>query len=247
MQKSKIEWTDYSWNPIKGICPVGCWYCYARRMYQRFRWAQEPWLDIAELNQVAEMRVTGKRIFVCSTFELFHPAIDSITGRCVRIDEMGRKESRDKARDMIFDVIKRRPDLTFIILTKMPERIDRPMPENVWLGVSITQDSEYARKAYLMEAQAAVRFISHEPMLGELNPAILYGLEWAILGRLTGHGKNHDPDRETIEGFVENSRGLNVPIFLKDNLREIWGEPLIQEWPNKTGNRSNLSGKGADR
>ena len=38
MNKSKIEWTDYSWNPIKGLCPVGCWYCYAKKMYKRFGW-----------------------------------------------------------------------------------------------------------------------------------------------------------------------------------------------------------------
>ena len=239
MQKTRIEWVrnpdgsqGYSWNPIKGICPVGCWYCYGRRIYQRFKWATEPWLDIAELNQVAETRVTGKRIFVCSTFELFHPIVDSLTGRCVRVDEMGRKESHDKARDMIFDVIKRRPDLTFIILTKMPERIDRPMPDNVWLGVSITQDSEYVRKAYLMEQKAKIRFISYEPIIDFVSKDIMWSLDWVILGRLTGYGKKNDPDRSIIEKFVDHARYLNTPIFLKNNLKEIWGEPLIQEIPS---------------
>jgi len=242
MQKTRIEWVrnpdgsqGYSWNPIKGICPVGCWYCYGRRMYQRFKLDPKPWLDIAELNQAAETRLTGKRIFVCSTFELFHPIVDSLTGRCVRVDEMGRKESHDKARDMIFDVIKRRPDLTFIVLTKMPERIDRPMPDNVWLGVSVTGGSlaDTRRTEFLARIKAKIKFISFEPIL---FPPWLVSLpltpDWVIAGRLTGHGKIHDPARGIIKEIVEYAQINEIPIFLKNNLKEIWGEPLIQEIPS---------------
>jgi protein gp37 len=224
MQRTKIEWADYVWNPIKGLCPVGCWYCYARRIYQRFKWDVGLWLDIAELNQAVETRLTGKRIFVCSTFEIFHPVVDKLTGRCADGQFL-------PVRDLIFDVIERRPDLTFVILTKMPERIDRPMPDNVWLGISVTQQEEAVRKSGLMKHEAKIRFISYEPMLGELDPAILCGPDWAILGRLTGHGKKHDPELELIEAFVDDARRLTIPVFLKDNLREIWGEPLIQEFP----------------
>lgn len=76
MQKTKIEWVKnpdgiqgYSWNPIQGLCPVGCWYCYAKRIYQRFKlnptlshiWIKPP------------KKPSG--VFVCSTIELFHPDI----------------------------------------------------------------------------------------------------------------------------------------------------------------------------
>lgn len=118
MNKTKIEWCDFSWNPIKGLCPEDCKtpdgksYCYGRRIYQRFKMDPFPWIDIAELNEMVHTRRTNKRVFVCSTFELFHPSLDK------------------HWRDMIFDVINRRQDLTFVVLTKMPENIDQPMPDN---------------------------------------------------------------------------------------------------------------------
>jgi protein gp37 len=218
MNKTKIEWVrnadgtqGYSWNPIKGLCPVGCWYCYARRIYERFKLDPKPWLDIAELNMTVHGRRTGKRVFVCSTFELFHPIAD-------------------KWRDMIFDVIQHRPDLTFIVLTKMPERIDRPMPDNVWLGASVTGMEDLDRISYLLEKEAKIKFISFEPLLN--FPALpAHGINWVIIGKLTGCGKRHDPPRRWIEFLVDMAHGLNYPVFLKNNLREIWGEPLIQEFP----------------
>jgi len=233
MQKSKIEWTDYSWNPIKGICPVGCWYCYGRRMYQRFKLDPKPWLDIAELNQVAETRLTGKRIFVCSTFELFHPIVDGLMGRCIE----NEKKWQGKARDLIFNVIERRPDLTFIILTKMPERIDRPMPDNVWLGVSLTGENsrEYDRIPALAKTAALTKFVSFEPLFRGFDVWELFDEfipDWIIVGRLTGYGTQRDTPRRAIRDIIDYAVEENIRIFLKNNLKEIWGKPLIQESPS---------------
>jgi len=229
MQKSKIEWTDYVSNPIKGICPGGCWYCYARRIYQRFKLDPEPWLDIAELNEIAETRRTGKRVFMCSTFELFHPVVDKLMGRCGGLK--GRRFL--PARDMIFNAIERRPDLTFIILTKMPERIDRPMPENVHLGVSVTCPADLWRIDALSRCHTEVPFVSFEPMLEPVVPpnGIFLGLKWAIIGKLTGHGKKHDPARDDIELMINGARLFGVPIFMKENLKNVWKSNLIQEYP----------------
>jgi len=212
MNKTKIEYADYSWNPIKGLCPVGCWYCYARKIYQRFKMDPFPWVDIAELNEMVHTRRTSKRVFVCSTFELFHPSLDV------------------HWRNLIFDVINRRQDLTFIILTKMPENIDRPMPDNVWLGTSVTGMEDLDRISCLLEKEAKIKFISFEPLLN--FPALpAHGINWVIIGKLTGCGKRHDPPRRWIESLVDMAHGLDYPVFLKNNLREIWGEPLIQEFP----------------
>jgi protein gp37 len=212
MNKTKIEWADYTWNPIKGLCPVGCWYCYARKIYQRFKLDPGLWLDVAELNMTIKTRRTAKRVFVCSTFELFHSAADG------------------RWRDLIFDVIRRRPDLTFIVLTKMPERIDRPMPPNVWLGVSITGTEDLNRISCLLKKEAKIKFISFEPLLN--YPALpAHGINWVIIGKLTGHGKKYDPPKRWIESLVDMAHGLKYPVFLKNNLREIWGAPLIQEFP----------------
>ena len=212
MNKTKIEYADYSWNPIKGLCPVGCWYCYARKIYQRFKMDPFPWVDIAELNEMVHTRRTSKRVFVCSTFELFHPSLDV------------------HWRNLIFDVINRRQDLTFIILTKMPENIDRPMPDNVWLGTSVTGMEDLDRISCLLEKEAKIKFISFEPLLN--FPALpAHGINWVIIGKLTGCGKRHDPPRRWIESLVDMAHGLDYPVFLKNNLREIWGAPLIQEFP----------------
>jgi len=210
MNKTKIEWADYSWNPIKGLCPVGCWYCYAKSIYRRFQLDPKPWLDIAELNEAVHTKRTGKRVFVCSTFELFHPVAD-------------------QWRDMIFDVIQRRPDLTFVVLTKMPERIDRYLPKNVWLGVSVTDATATWRINRLLELSAGRRFVSYEPMLGRIYH-LPVGLDWVIIGQLTG-AKKRPPEKDWVERLVGYVKEQGVPVFLKNNLAEIWGKPLIQEFP----------------
>lgn len=209
MQRTKIEWADYVWNPIKGICPVGCWYCYARNIYQRFGWNSEIRLDLDEL--MADFPKKPSRIFACSTFELFHPLADPY-------------------RNNIFKHIGLTPEHTFIILTKMPERIDRPMPENVWLGVSITGESDvYDRYQGLLDAKARRKFVSWEPLLKPVYLPIQ--IDWAIIGRLTGYGHKYDPPLSLLKIIARTYQLRRIPIFLKNNLREIWGEPLIQEFP----------------
>jgi protein gp37 len=210
MNKTKIEWCDYSWNPIKGLCPVGCPYCYARRIYHRFGLDPKPWLDIAELNGAVHTRRTGARVFVCSTFELFHPV--AIPWR-----------------DMIFDVIQRRPDLTFVVLTKMPDRIDRYLPKNVWLGVSVTDATETWRINRLLELSAGKRFVSYEPMLGRIYH-LPEGLDWIIIGQLTG-SKKRPPEKDWVERLVGYAKEQRVPVFIKNNLASVWGNPPIQEYP----------------
>jgi protein gp37 len=240
MNKTKIEWVKnpdgtqgYSWNPIKGLCPVGCWYCYARKIYKRFHLDPEPWIEIAELNEMAQAKITEKRIFVCSTFELFHPIIDSLLVPAVKPNG---ESGRAKARDVIFDVIQRRPDLTFIILTKLPERIDRPMPPNVWLGVTVESGNEWGRAKELCKYQeASVKFISFEPILGKPQLGDFRftagEFDWFIMGRLTGHGKVSDPERGTLKNILEIAHKYNRPVFMKNNLKDIWKGPLIQEFP----------------
>jgi protein gp37 len=158
------------------------------------------------------------RIFVCSTFEIFHPVVLS------------------EWRDEIFRRIELFPQHIFIILTKMPENIDRPMPDNVWLGVSVTEDKDIPRIYRLYyETKAEMKFISFEPLLGEIFQnypnGLLCGFKWIIIGRLTGHGHSHDPKYKTIRSLVNIAQGFEIPVFLKENLRDIWNGPLIKEFP----------------
>ena len=215
MQRTKIEYADYVWNPIKGLCPVECHYCYARRIYQRFRLNPEIRLDLDEL--MMDFPKKPSRIFVCSTFELFHPLADPY-------------------RNNVFRHIGLEPQHIFIVLTKMPERIDRPMPDNVWLGVSVTDRSDLHRIDVLYAKQTGLKFkfVSFEPLFADNlgSPDGLFRrLNWVIVGRLTGHGHKFDPNKRAIKNIIRAARLWGAPVFLKNNLREIWGELLIQEFP----------------
>ena len=235
MNKTKIEWTrgpngesGYTWNPIKGLCPVDCKtpdgksYCYARAMYKRFGWDPRLNLDKTPIDHYGRIP-DGSRIFVCSTMEMFLHGGPSAY------------------RSHIFKEIEDHPNLTFIILTKRPENIDRPMPDNVWLGVSVTGGNQAAidRLAALYGATARTKFVSIEPLLE--NPSPIFRdfmstppgrLDWAIVGRLTGHGAKYDPPPQWLGRLRVAFEFGGIPLFVKNNLAGIWPGPLIQEYPD---------------
>ena len=111
------------------------------------------------------------------------------------------------------------------------------MPHNVWLGVTITgslNEEQFSQGFELFIQEASIKFISFEPLLYPINESLidnLCGFDWIIIGRLTGFGKKYEPKRVWIEEIVESAKEDKIPIFLKDNLKEIWGENLIQEFP----------------
>lgn len=218
MNKTKIEWTDWTWNPIRGLCPQACLYCYARAMYKRFKWDEKvyiPWRtffsDAAKINSLRK----PSKIFVCSTFELFHPVVSK------------------QDTNSIFNVMGHNPQHTFQILTKLPQNIDRDMPDNVWLGVSITKNEDEWRTDKLLHWGGKIRFLSIEPMLDDCKDIIhsFNDIEWLVIGRLTGHGNKYNPQKEWIKYLIDEAQLSNLPIFLKDNLKDIWEGPLIQEFP----------------
>lgn len=213
MNRTRIDWADFSWNPIKGKCPEACWYCYARRIYQRFDLDPKLRLDYKELMAPAAL-FKPARIFVCSTMELFHP----------RIPELWRME--------IFNIIAALSSLTFIVLTKHPELITKAIPDNVWLGVSVTGAEDWARVRELSKIPARVKFISLEPFLDK-TPDLgqVRELDWLIIGRLTGHGRKNDPKLHALLSVVGQAKALGIPVFLKGSLAGIWPGPLIQEYP----------------
>lgn len=186
-----------------------------KRMYDRFPWLLEGTenglIDLEEV-EAPKKRKKPTKIFVCSTYELFNP-----------------DKNDPKALDMIFDTIKACPQHTFQILTKYPENIKRPMPDNVWLGVTVDTYESIDRTYELARAKAKVKFVSFEPLLGrmpkeEIDHISLF--DWIIIGRLTGYGKEYDPDKWWIKEIIEATNGK--PVFLKDNLN--WPEK-IQQFP----------------
>lgn len=191
MAKSKIEWTEYSWNPVTGCTPVseGCQNCYAKRMAKRLRGrcgypADDPFRVTLHPERLEEPLKWKKprRVFVCSMGDLFHEDVHPY-------DIM-----------QIFNVMAKAKQHTFLVLTKRPERMLefykrlRPgnvipgpyfsitgigegwagsppvLPDNIWLGVTAeNQQRADERIPILLQIPATVRFVSCEPLLSAID------------------------------------------------------------------------------
>ena len=222
MNKTKIDWADYTWNPVKGLCPTGCWYCYARALYKRFKWDSKIRLDDKELEAPYHLaHGTSKRIFVGSTIDLFHPNIPTVWIK------------------LILRIVKVEFYHTFIFLTKFPARYaEFDFPKNCWLGVTVTQEEDNWRLDHLKKkAKTNITFVSYEPLLGVITSIPIW-VKWFIIGCLTGpHAKKYVPHRFNVALMVDAAKPtswakpFDIPVFLKDNLQKVWGKKLIQEFP----------------
>ena len=176
-----IEWTDATWNPVTGCTKVspGCAHCYPERFAERFRGVQgHPYkqgfdfrLWPARLHQPLRWK-KPRRVFVNSMSDLFHEAVP------------------DDFILSVFDVMERASIHTFQVLTKRPARAlalaeQLPWPANVWLGVSVENQRWAERVEALRATPAAVRFLSCEPLLGELE-LDLSNIDWVIVGGESG-------------------------------------------------------------
>ncbi len=212
MNKTKIEWANYSVNPVKGICPNNCWYCYARRMYKRFKWNPEIKLDLDCLDKIEKIKKPSK-IFVGSMHEIFG---NWIFNNWIQA---------------IIDRIRKYKQHTFIFLTKFPSRYKHfNFPKNCWLGVTITGEetrSEILNKYDALYRLENKKFVSFEPIL-KMPYCFSHNSDWVIIGGLSGHKYNR-PDKAINEIIIWYTCE-NIPIFIKDNLK--W-EQKIQEFPKK--------------
>ena len=196
MQKSKIEWTDYSLNIIKGYCPNTCSYCYSHRMYNRFKWDKTIRYDVDELKKLKSIKEPSK-IFVGSMIDMYHEAIWKIW-----------------VQDII-DYSKDFPQHTFITLTKYPERLRHFwFPKNWWVGVTIDKHSlKHIALLFNRTIQGKI-FISFEPLLEGMRTMGFMGFDWIIIG-----GKFPGPVHkvEWIDDIVSRADKLNIPVYIKEN------------------------------
>jgi protein gp37 len=238
--KSAIEWTDATWNPVTGCVEVseGCDHCYARTFAERWRGIPghpyEQGFDVKlwpeRLMQPLRWK-RARRVFVNSMSDLFHDGVpDSFI-----LD--------------VFEVMADAGQHQFQVLTKRPGRMasllasdwfsgsftamsDRAYPsKNVWLGTSV-ENQRWAdiRIPKLLETPAAVRFLSCEPLLGpvELPTSAMYpitvgeesiepGLGWVIAGGESGPGaRPMNPD--WVRSLRDQCTSADVPFFFKQ-----WG------------------------
>ncbi len=190
-RESAIEWTDATWNPVTGCTQVsaGCDHCYALTFSERFRGVPghhfEQGFDLRLWPERVDLPTRWKkprRIFVNSMSDLFH------------------KDVPDEFIHAVFATMVQADWHVYQILTKRPQRLARmaeslPWPSQVWIGVSIENNDVAWRANYLRQVPASVRFISAEPLLGEVSQLDLEGIDWLITGGESGHGhRNCDPD-----------------------------------------------------
>ena len=178
-QKTRIEWTEQTWNPVTGCTQVsaGCRHCYAERMALRLQAMGAPGyargfaltLHADRLGQPLE-RKKPTVYFVCSMADLFHEGVP------------------DTFIERVLAVARQTPRHTYQILTKRAERLaaffaNRPIPPNVWLGVTV-EDRRHSlpRIDFLRRVPARVRFLSVEPLLEDLGPLDLDGIHWVLVG-----------------------------------------------------------------
>ena len=214
MNKTKIEWTDYSWNPITG-CTRGCHYCYARKMANRLKGRagyneQDPFTPTfhpGRLEEPLKMQ-SSSMIFTCSMGDFFGP----------EVPESWREE--------VYKVMERTPRHIYQVLTKQKviEPVERPLfPNNMWIGLSIDGTSRYWERSLvsLKQCSATRKFISFEPILGDNLPDDISGIDWAIIGAQTGPGAS-PPDRIIVREVVERLQEAKIPIFVKQNIRKYF-------------------------
>ena len=215
---STIEWTDSTWNPVRGFTKIspGCKHCYAETFAERFRGvADHPYEQGFDLRLVPEKLAEPlrwakpKTIFVNSMSDLFHEKVpDDYIQHCVRVMELGNWHT--------YQVLtKRATRLRDLLRTRLAFASEL---EHVWFGVSV-EDRKYGvpRIDALREAPAAVRFLSIEPLLEDLGRINLTGIHWVIVGGESGAGARPMPEPWVIR-IREQCLAARVPFFFKQ-----WG------------------------
>jgi protein gp37 len=215
---SKIEWTDATWNPVRGCTKVspGCTHCYAETFAERFRGVKgHPYEFGFDLRLVPEKLTepfrwqTPKMIFVNSMSDLFHKDVpDDYIRKVARVMQLANWH-------------------TYQVLTKRSERMRdllttkirfAAVESHIWWGVSVENRRHgLPRIDHLRAAPAKVRFLSIEPLLEDMGKINLSGISWAIVGGESGPGAR-PMKTEWVRGIRAQCRGARVPFFFKQ-----WG------------------------
>lgn len=225
--KSKIEWTDATWNPVTGCTKVsaGCAHCYAETFAKRFLGVPDHpyeqgfnlklWPGRLGLPLLWKER---KMIFVNSMSDLFHNDVP------------------DDFIEKVFDTMCRAKHHIFQILTKRSERMlnwtqkyfssnksrkdgKAVWPENVWLGISLENQDYTWRIRDLQKSPASIRFISIEPLLSPIsfNESLLDDIQWVIVGGESGP-RARPMKPEWAYEIQKCCKKYGVPFFFKQ-----WG------------------------
>ena len=229
-----------TFNPCWG-CLNNCEYCYARKIAKRFykqiykleaksHFERHPtWAWSGDyLSGLKDFKPTFLYSQYCKKF--------AQKAQKIFVGSMSEIYYWDKAWiEMVIEKVKHYPQHIFQFLTRYPEIYGRYIfPKNCWLGVTITKEKDFERGIpYLFITSCNITFISVEPILEYINPRPFSNanIDWVILGAETGNRKGKIiPKKEWIEDIVNHCRNKNIPVYLKNSIKDIY--PVeIKEFP----------------
>lgn len=234
MKKSKIEWTDATWNPTTGCNKItsGCKFCYAEVMAKRLQaMGASGYENGFEFTLMPERLNIPKKIkkptkfFVNSMSDLFHEKIP--------FDFL----------DKVFATIKETPQHQYQILTKRENILadyffTRGVPSNVWLGVTVEHSKTKNRIDVLRNIDAEIKFLSIEPLISDVGKLNLENIDWVIVGGESGH-KARPMKPEWAINIQNQCDTQNVAFFFKQ--WGTWGADGVKR--SKKANGRILLGK----
>lgn len=250
MNKTNIEWCDYTWNPVSG-CYHSCrdTYCYntmkATSPLNRFgaKYLNNKGEIVSEKNWKA--RETGKPQ-VAKKGEIYPFGYDA-TFYAHRLKEplKVKKAARIFVVDVgdlfgawvpkewieqVLEITRQCPWHTFQFLTKNPKRLlEFEFGVNCWVGTSVNSDKDAGRAEIFKQVSAPVRYLSIEPLLGEVT-FDLEAFQWVIIGAQTG--KNPPLlNNKWVENILIQAHRLSISVFMKDNLLPAYRDCLLKEYP----------------
>ncbi len=216
--KSKIEWTDATWNPVRGCTKIspGCLHCYAETFAERFRGVPgHPYEQGFDLRLIPEklaepLRWTSARmIFVNSMSDLFHNEVpDAYISKVAEVMHIANWHT--------YQVLTKRADrLSKLLGTGLKEHASEP---HIWWGVSVENKKHgLPRIDHLRDSPATVRFLSIEPLLEDLGAIDLTGISWVIVGGESGNGAR-PMNANWVRNIRDQCEAAEVPFFFKQ-----WG------------------------
>ena len=221
--KTAIEWTEVTWNPIRGCSreSEGCRHCYAERMAYRFSATGLPYQNLVKMTSQGP-KWTGQ-------VKLIHDLVDApkhwrrpSTVFVNSMSDLFQERIPLEFIQLIFKTMLECPQHTFQILTKRSERLLKvahllPWPSNVWMGVSVEDARVDRRVNDLSDTPAAVKFLSCEPLIGPLDHLMLDDIDWVIVGGESGPGAR--PMKvEWVQSILKQCTQAQVAFFFKQ-----WG------------------------
>lgn len=259
MNRTKIEWADYTWNPVTG-CRHGCPYCYAARQTERFSGDVRLHEQTAKHWKNTDLYVLDEPMGAPNGRHIafpygFKPTLHKYRMNlpttlkeganifvCSMADLFGTWVP-DEWISMVFEFCAKAPQHNYMFLTKDPGRYITlarkgllPKAENMWYGSSTPTPL-----TPFFYGDGYNTFLSIEPLLASFESVAtqkaIKGIEkqkWVIIGSETGRRTGKViPQRSWIDNIIIPLKKWHIPIFMKDSLKNIMGDCMLREFPEQ--------------